>query len=64
MTFMLKKAYFSQTINILGIVFVETKVNLKYLAKYKTKMHVDYWLITSHWILSRYLKYYLKCSLN
>ena len=46
MNFMLKKGLFSQTINILGIVFVET-VNLKYLAKYKTKMHVD-WLITSH----------------
>tara|TARA_B100000989_G_C19533072_1_gene471465 strand:- start:9844 stop:10728 length:885 start_codon:yes stop_codon:yes gene_type:complete len=47
--FYVEKGLFSQTINILGIVFVETKVNLKYLAKYKTKMHVD-WLITSHWI--------------
>ena len=57
--FYIDKGLFSQTINLLGIIFIETKLSLTYLSKHETKMRVD-WFVTSHWIFKPLHKILLK----
>ena len=61
--FYIGKGLFSQTINLLGIIFIETKLGLKYLSEYETRMNVD-WFISSHWIFKPFHKVLFKMLLK
>lgn len=61
--FYIDKGLFSQTINLMGIIFIDSKLSLKYLSEYETRMNVD-WFISSYWIFKPIHKILLKMLLK